>query len=466
MFTAADLSAYAYDCQELSVNSSASFSLDENENKYFSVTLPSTGKITFSLSSSQFSNSGNGNAYVLCIVPGKNSADDKYIYNDKSFEYNDALGYFSNAEVSFSLMKGTYIFKFSSDASGSVPINYFLSCNFTPSDESFPESLSGKREQFLSDANYINTDTIYYGQISNADQEGFDDVDIFAFNLKKGKLFFDFAYFDYVVNSYKRQTYIGSFGYIYNSEGEPLDNYDYDQNCYIIDTAGTYYLKVTGQYIYGKKDFYSFKISQSDYSKVNSKVTGLKASQKNPTSIKLKWTKKSGASGYEVQKYNGKKWTAYKTIKSNTNSVTVSKLKALTQYKFRVRAYTIVNGKKTTGAYSSAFSVSTTSKKITGVKLKMSINDKKQTAYETVIWKTMKGVSGYQIQFGTDGSNYDKKGIYWCDKISVKGASRKNFRIKVPYASDQITDAVRIRPYKTVKGKKIYGAWSKTVHLS
>lgn len=92
------------------------------------------------------------------------------------------------------------------------------------------------------------------------------------------------------------------------------------------------------------------------------KVTSVKTSKVKKTSVKLSWKKVKGATGYKVYRYDtkAKKWKAYKTVK--TNSVTVSKLKAGTTYKFKVQAYKTYNKKTYKGSFSSPKKVTTKKK--------------------------------------------------------------------------------------------------------
>lgn len=97
------------------------------------------------------------------------------------------------------------------------------------------------------------------------------------------------------------------------------------------------------------------------YVTIISKPT-LSASASSKSKIKLKWNKISGASGYQVQRYNSskKKYVTVKTIsKGSTVSYTNSGLKKNTTYKYRIRAYKTVRGKKIYSSYSSVKSAKT-----------------------------------------------------------------------------------------------------------
>ncbi|MGN0528654.1 MAG: fibronectin type III domain-containing protein [Eubacterium sp.] len=173
----------------------------------------------------------------------------------------------------------------------------------------------------------------------------------------------------------------------------------------------------------------------------------LKVTTRNTTSLKLSWSKVSGASGYQLQQKSG---DTYKTKKTTTStSYTVSNLSAGKNYSFRVRAYKTVDGKK----YYSGWKYLTTCAKPKTASLS------KLTAYKSghkikATWKKVGGTaSGYQIYWAKDKSF--KKVVA---KTTVSGQS------KTSYTGKNFTKGkkyyVKIRAYKTVNGTKYYGAWS------
>lgn len=125
----------------------------------------------------------------------------------------------------------------------------------------------------------------------------------------------------------------------------------------ITGTSGNWYkisIKISGK----KKTGYIKK----SYVTIIRKPT-LSVASVSKSKIKLKWNKISGASGYEIQRYNSskKKYTTVKTIsKGSTTSYTNSSLKKNTTYKYRIRSYKKVKGKKIYSYYCSAKSGKTT----------------------------------------------------------------------------------------------------------
>lgn len=207
---------------------------------------------------------------------------------------------------------------------------------------------------------------------------------------------------------------------------------------------------ITGKGLYTGSVKMSFTI-------VPMKTTGTKVSSRKTDSLKLSWTKQGGVTGYVVDKYDAKskKWKTYKTIASNTNSVTVSKLTQSTAYKFRVRSYKTIGKTKYYGAYSSTFTTPTSPSK---VKVKSStIYQHHASMKYSIKWNKVKNVSGYQIQIY--GYDYNKNKEYWKTIKTVKGAGTTSYTSKW-YNDNFDGEKIRIRAYKEVNGTKYYGAWT------
>ena len=170
-------------------------------------------------------------------------------------------------------------------------------------------------------------------------------------------------------------------------------------------------------------------------------VSNLKATP-STTSVKFTWSKVTGAEKYEVYySTNGKSW---KKVTATKNSVTIKKLKAGTTYKVKVRA---VAGKNK-GSYSSVLTTATKPAKVTLSKL--TAGSKKLTA----TWKTVSGATGYEVQYSTS-KKFTKKTT---KTVTIKKAKTKKTTIKKLKKSKKYY--VKVRAYKTVSGKNIYGAWS------
>lgn len=188
-------------------------------------------------------------------------------------------------------------------------------------------------------------------------------------------------------------------------------------------------------------------------------VSGLKTTKRSTTALTLSWTKQSGVSGYVVQKYDSKnkKWVTCKTVTSNTNSLSLSKLSAATTYSFRVRSYKKLSGQTLYGSYSATLKTPTSPNKISSLKFTCDVYPKKRKASQTVRWKKQSGVSGYELKF----YNMDYDDSYYLEKTkTINKASTCSYTYKVTYGTGEGYARVKVRSYKVVNGKKYYGAWS------
>lgn len=76
-------------------------------------------------------------------------------------------------------------------------------------------------------------------------------------------------------------------------------------------------------------------------------------------SVILRWTRTAQTKGYQIYRYNGKKWSYLRTItKSSTLACKDTKVAAGKTYKYKIRSYSIVAGKKIYSSFSSAGTVS------------------------------------------------------------------------------------------------------------
>ena len=178
-----------------------------------------------------------------------------------------------------------------------------------------------------------------------------------------------------------------------------------------------------------------------------SKVTGLKASSNKTTSLKLTWKKVSNAKGYEVFRYNTKTKKYVKIKTTTATSYTDRKLKAGTGYAYKVKAYTYDGKTKVYGAYSSTLKTATAPSKVTKVNAKKVSKTKVK-----LTWKKVKGATGYRIYMKTGNGKY--KRVKTITKASIAKYTKTKLKKGKKYT-------FKIRAYKTVKGKKIFGSYSK-----
>lgn len=207
-------------------------------------------------------------------------------------------------------------------------------------------------------------------------------------------------------------------------------------------SAGTYFIQVYG---------YNSALGRQYGVTVNysvGKPGKFRVSSRGSNSLKLAWNKPAGATGYQLQRKSGNRYKALATVKGT--SYTHKSLTAGTGYTYRVRAYRTVGGKNyySGWAYMTAYTKPATPN-LTGLSAIKSGHKIKAT------WKKIGGsASGYQIYWAKD-KNFKKV----VSKTTVSGQK------KTSYTGKNFTKGkryyVKVRAYKTVKGNKIYGAWSK-----
>lgn len=156
--------------------------------------------------------------------------------------------------------------------------------------------------------------------------------------------------------------------------------------------------------------------------------------------IKISWEKVSGAKKYYVyQKAGSGKYKKVKTVTKTT--CTASNLKGGTKYTYYVVA---VDSKGKNGDKSKTVSVTTIGKP-KNVKVV-----KKSNTSVTVKWSKAAGASGYQISMSTSAKKTKTK-------CFVDNASTLS---KILSAKVGKTYYYKVRAYKTVGSKKVYGPWS------
>ena len=81
-------------------------------------------------------------------------------------------------------------------------------------------------------------------------------------------------------------------------------------------------------------------------------VSNVTCTARSYNSITLSWNRNTTATGYKLEQYKGGKWVQVATVSGNKNvRYTVSKLSRNTAYRFRIRAYKVINGKTSNGGY-------------------------------------------------------------------------------------------------------------------
>lgn len=204
------------------------------------------------------------------------------------------------------------------------------------------------------------------------------------------------------------------------------------------------YKKVEGKKIYGP---YTKQVKQRAQVATATITSAKRASYK---SIQITWKKVSGASGYAVYKSNAQDGTYTKiaTVKSRkTVTYTDEACSCGKTYYYKVRAYRTYKKKNYYGNMSEIVAAKATPNRVK--------YDGEMVAQKTVVtlkWKKATGADGYRIYYSTKA-----KSGYKLAKTITKSKTLSWTKKKL---DPDKTYYFKIRAYKTVKKKKVYGAYS------
>ena len=211
-----------------------------------------------------------------------------------------------------------------------------------------------------------------------------------------------------------------------------------------LNTNTTYYYKARAYRTVNSKKVYS-PYSEIVSAKPVLKTPSAKAVAATYNSAKVSWSAISGATGYEIYSSTSKdgKYTLKKTISNkSTVNYTDTNLDTNTTYHYKMRAYRAVGDKKVYSGYSSVVPVKP---ELATISLKTSTTSKKAT----LKWNKIQGADGYEVYSSTES-----KGTYTL-KQSISDANTVTFT-DINLASGK-TYYYKVRPYRNIKGKMIYG---------
>ncbi len=214
-----------------------------------------------------------------------------------------------------------------------------------------------------------------------------------------------------------------------------------------LKTGTTYYYKVRAYKTANEEKVFGAYSAVKSLKAKPAQTTSLTLKNSTPTSIKVSWNKVSGASGYRIYR-STKKDSGYSLVKTvssgSTTSWTNSSLKTGTTYYYKVRAYKTSGGTKIFGAYSSVKSLKAKPAVPGSVKVTSASSTKAK-----VSWNKVSGASGYEVYRST------KKDSGYKRVKTTSSTSWTNSSLK-----KGTTYYYKVRAYKTVNGKKVYGAYS------
>ena len=183
--------------------------------------------------------------------------------------------------------------------------------------------------------------------------------------------------------------------------------------------------------------------------------TGVKAASYSCSKIKVTWDPVPGADGYIVyrsESRNGVYSKAYSTSDPEKNwYINTGRTCGRTWY-YKVRGYCIRNGKRVYTKYSKPVSAYARPNKVKRTSL--------STGGDVLLdfhlkWKPVSGASGYQVYIRQQGM----------EKYQLAGTYTKTSAVFAIPDTRNLYD-VKVRAYRTVKGKKVYGLFSDVVSYS
>lgn len=304
---------------------------------------------------------------------------------------------------------------------------------------------------------WASADNIKVGKAVNGVITGYtSDEDCYRFTLTKAQ-YINFSLAHEKINDAGRSWYVT----LYNANGKRVSRkdddhiYSYAGSTYTESKAvklskGTYYLKVQAFAKNAVEKEYTLCVNKIENRKTS--VTSVKSTAYNK--LKVSWKVVPAATSYQIYRGTAKDgdYQNIKTINSvGTSSWTDGSVKTGKTYYYKIK--TVVktqNGEQTSG-FSNVKSAKAVPAKTT---LKAKASDAKNVK---LTWSKVKGASGYEIY---RSNSKDGK----CSKVKTisKGSttSYKNGKLK-----KSTTYYYKIRAYRKVNGKKVYGSYSSVVSV-
>lgn len=304
---------------------------------------------------------------------------------------------------------------------------------------------------------WVSADNIKVGKAVNGVITGYtSDEDCYRFTLTKAQ-YINFSLAHEKINDAGRSWYVT----LYNANGKRVSRkdddhiYSYAGSTYTESKAvklskGTYYLKVQAFAKNAVEKEYTLCVNKIENRKTS--VTSVKSTAYNK--LKVSWKVVPAATSYQIYRSTAKDgdYQNIKTINSvGTSSWTDGSVKTGKTYYYKIK--TVVktqNGEQTSG-FSNVKSAKAVPAKTT---LKAKASDAKNVK---LTWSKVKGASGYEIY---RSNSKDGK----CSKVKTisKGSttSYKNGKLK-----KSTTYYYKIRAYRKVNGKKVYGSYSSVVSV-
>lgn len=375
-------------------------------------------------------------AYKISLYDAK--GNELYEFASKGVEKLKSLKQYGLGKGTYYLsVKGLYNW---SNADYNLKVNYKKASNWET-----------ENNNDMSVADKISLDKTYNGTTVESDN------DYYKFTLS-AKTWVNISFSHESTGSTNSHWYVS----LYDKNGNTL-SYDagrkYIQTLYV---KGTQTYQSTGNIQLAKGSYYVRINAYSNYSeapykltvnKVNIKapsISGVKSSAYNK--LQVSWKSVGGADQYYVYRSTSKNGTYKKiaTVSAGKTSYTDSKVTTGKTYYYKIKSYGTTS-KKTTSGYSKVKSGKAVPGSTT-VTLKSGGSKKAK-----VSWKKVSGASGYEVYYSTSKNGSFKKAST-IKKGSTVSYTKSGLKAKKTYY-------FKVRAYRTVKGKKIFGSYSSVKSL-
>lgn len=213
--------------------------------------------------------------------------------------------------------------------------------------------------------------------------------------------------------------------------------------------AKNYYFKVKSYQKIGSKT-YTSACSDLLYGATKpERVQSLKSTAQSASTIRLSWKRVSGASGYQIYRYDAsaKKWKKIAVLGSNIVQFTDKKLKSGTTQKYKVRAYRKNGSSVSYGSYSGVVTIGTKPSQV--LSFKAVVQGKSAVKLS---WQRVSGASGYQIYV------YDRSRKKYVKVATVSKGSTVSK--KLSSLKKGTTYQYKVRAYRKIGKAVLYGKFS------
>ena len=303
---------------------------------------------------------------------------------------------------------------------------------------------------------WASADNIQVGKAVKGVITGYSsDEDYYRFTLTKAQ-YINFSLAHEKINDAGRCWYVTLYNANAKRGYQDYDHiYSYAGSTYTESSAvklsrGTYYLKVQAFAKNAVDKEYTLCVNKIGNKKTS--VTSVKSTAYNK--LKVSWKVVPAAASYQVYR-STKKDGDYQNIKTidsvGTSSWTDSSVKTGKTYYYKIKVVVKTQNGNQTSGFSNVKSAKAVPAKTT---LKAKASNAKNVK---LTWSKVKGASGYEIY-----RSNSKDGKYSKVKTISKGSttSYKNGKLK-----KSTTYYYKIRAYRKVNGKKVYGNYSSVVSV-